>query len=347
MSEIAIKGINKSFGTNHVIRDLSLAVESGELISVVGPSGCGKTTLMKLIAGLEAPDSGDVLLGGISGRGIPANKRDAVIVFQDYGLFPHMTVAGNVEFGLVARGIDKKRRAVLAAEVLRRMGVGEKAGAYPHQLSGGQKQRVALARACVLKPKVLLLDEPFSALDTNLKDSMREFVFDLQKELGITTILVTHDRREAFMFSGRMAVLFEGRIAQFAPPEEIYRRPASRSIAEFCGEANYLAGEFDSGLFRCALGEFRLPAAGEGATTEGATTLMLRNDQIEFAADGVPCRIRQKRFQGYATTYAVEVAGAAGETIVLKLDCQGPGHESGENARIRACAGAGWIVADK
>ena len=336
MTGIRLENISKSFGGNRVIKGISLSIEKGEFVSILGPSGCGKTTLIKLIAGLEAPDSGDVFLGGVHSNGVSARKRGAVIVFQDYGLFPHMTVAKNVEFGLAARGMGKKERAAKVSRILERMRVGEKAASYPHELSGGQKQRVALARACVLNPNVLLLDEPFSALDASLRDDMREFVSNLHKELSITTILVTHDKKDAFTLSRRMGVILDGRLAQMAAPADVYSRPESRKVADFTGEANYVEGEVQSGVFACPLGEFRAPLR-----PDGPATLMLRRDQIQLAQSGVPCQIQQKQFQGHTTTYTVAIQGGG---IKLKLNFPGDSYAQGQAAHIQPTLGAGWVL---
>ncbi|MCL2852700.1 MAG: ABC transporter ATP-binding protein [Defluviitaleaceae bacterium] len=296
-----IENIHKSFGGNPVLKDISIDIDEGELVSILGPSGCGKTTLLRLVAGLETADSGSVFIDGRCCDDIPARKRGAVIVFQDYGLFPHMTVTANIEFGLVARKENRALRAKKTAHMLDIMQISDKASCYPHELSGGQKQRVALARACVLEPSLLLLDEPFSNLDTNLKDAMREFVSDLQRDLGITTVLVTHDKEEAFMLSQRVAVILDGCLRQFDTPRQIYARPRSIQVADFIGEANYISGTVLSGTFSCFLGNF--DASGR---PDGSARLMLRYDHLIADPDGgVPCQILEKKFRGRTTTYRV------------------------------------------
>jgi len=311
-----------------------MRIAEGEFVSVLGPSGCGKTTLLKLIAGLEVPDSGSVFIGGSCCDHIPARKRGAVIVFQDCGLFPHMTVTRNIEFGLMAKKISRAERAVKSARMLELMQLGDKAACYPGELSGGQKQRVALARACVLEPNVLLLDEPFSSLDTSLKDVMYELVLMLQRELKITTILVTHDKNEAFMLSQRVGVILDGRIQQFDTPQRIYANPSTKQVADFIGEANYVDGNVSDGVFICALGQF----AADGCP-EGPAQLMLRFDQIFLdRTNGFPSTVLEKKYKGGTTTYRVAVMGHC-----LMLNSPDNGFESGREAFVRAVADAACI----
>ncbi|MCL2699423.1 MAG: ABC transporter ATP-binding protein [Defluviitaleaceae bacterium] len=339
LSKVLIENINKHFGGNHVLKDVSLDINEGEFVSILGPSGCGKTTLLKLIAGLEAPTGGSVFIGGSCCDNIPARKRGAVIVFQDYGLFPHMTVTANIEFGLSARKESRALRAEKVTHMLNVMQISDKASCYPHELSGGQKQRVALARACVLEPKLLLLDEPFSNLDTGLKDVMREFVLKLQRELGITTILVTHDKEEAFMLSQRVAVLLDGRLQQFDTPQQIYSRPASKRTADFIGEANYISGTVIAGIFSCFLGNFN--ASG---IPDGDASLMLRYDHIRFDRnDGIPCRILEKKFRGRITTYRVVTLHEPVTELTLNSPDDGIPLDNCP-IFIKAVAGTGWVL---
>jgi iron(III) transport system ATP-binding protein len=311
-----------------------MRIEEGEFVSVLGPSGCGKTTLLKLIAGLEVPDSGSVFMGGNCCDHIPARKRGAVIVFQDCGLFPHMTVTQNIEFGLMAKKISRAERAQKSARMLDLMQLGDKAVCYPGELSGGQKQRVALARACVLEPNALLLDEPFSSLDTSLKDVTYEFVVMLQRTLKITTILVTHDKKEAFMLSQRVAVISDGRIQQFDTPQRIYNHPLTRQAADFIGEANYIDGNVSDGVFICPLGKF--DAAG---CHNGSAQLMLRYDQIVLErTNGFPCTILEKIYKGGTTTYRITVMG-----YCLTVNSYDNGFEPGQEAFVRPAADAGCV----
>jgi len=335
LPELRIDNLYKSFGKNRVLCGISMLIEEGEFVSVLGPSGCGKTTLLKLVAGLEAPDSGSVFMGGKCCDRIPARKRGAVIVFQDYGLFPHMTVTQNIEFGLIAKKIRRAERAEKTAKMLELMRLGDKAGCYPGELSGGQKQRAALARACVLEPNVLLLDEPFSSLDTNLKDVAYEMVVTLQGELKITTVLVTHDKKEAFMLSSRVAVILDGRIQQFDTPEKIYNNPPTRQAADFIGEANYIEGNVSGGVFTCPLGEFN--AANRH---DGSAQLMLRYDKIILdRANGLPCTVLGKKYTGGTTIYSVAAGGYG-----LTVNSYDNGFEPGQKAFVRAASNAGCIL---
>jgi len=334
LSELYLDNLCKSFGKNRVLRGISMRVNEGEFVSVLGPSGCGKTTLLKLIAGLEVPDSGSVYMGGVCCDRIPARKRGAVIVFQDCGLFPHMTVKQNIEFGLMAKKVSRRERAVKSAKMLELMRLGDKAASYPGELSGGQQQRVALARACVLEPNVLLLDEPFSSLDTSLKDVTYELVLMLQRELKITAILVTHDKKEAFMLSQRVAVILDGGIRQFDTPEKIYTAPLTKQVADFIGEANYIEGNVSNGVFICPLGKF-----DASVCHDGPAQLMLRFDQIALGrSDGFPGTVLEKIYKGGTTAYRVKAAGCC-----LTVNSYDNGFEPGQEAFVRAVTGAGCV----
>lgn len=242
-SIIILNKVTKNYGNVRALSSVSAEIAQGEFFSLLGPSGCGKTTLLRTIAGFENPDSGSVHIDGESMDGVEANRRPTNIVFQSYAIFPHMTVAENVGFGLRRRGLsssEMKSQIKSALEMVSLDGFGERDS---HKLSGGQRQRVALARALVLRPKVLLLDEPLSALDKKLRDQMQLELRNLQRAVGITFILVTHDQEEALIMSDRIAIMFEGKIAQLATPEEIYSRPLSRKVAEFIGDMNFLKAE--------------------------------------------------------------------------------------------------------
>ena len=236
---------SKRFDKVVALDDANLSVRRGELMTLLGPSGCGKTTLLNLVAGFLVADAGQVEIDGKRVNEIPTYKREIGMMFQNYALFPHMSIADNVGYGLRMRGVakpDLQRRVAQALSLVRLTGVEDR---RPFQLSGGQQQRVALARALVVSPKVLLLDEPFSALDKNLRASMQIEIKEIQRQLGLTTIFVTHDQSEALSMSDRIAVLFEGRIRQVGSPDEIYRRPADRFVASFVGDVNVLPGRLD------------------------------------------------------------------------------------------------------
>ncbi len=245
--DVELTGIAKRFGTTEVLRDIDIAVRRGELICLLGPSGCGKTTLLRILAGLVQPDRGRVIIRGQDVTRTPSYDRQIGLVFQNYALFPHMTVRANVAFGLHARRIREPeigQRITRALELLRLSGLD---GRYPRQLSGGQQQRVALARALVLNPDVLLLDEPLSNLDARLRQQVRDEIRALQREVGITTVLVTHDQEEALTLADRIVVLNAGAIVQIGAPLDVYRAPRDLFVANFLGDANALRGRVVSG----------------------------------------------------------------------------------------------------
>ncbi|WP_377512163.1 ABC transporter ATP-binding protein [Octadecabacter sp. R77987] len=266
-SIIDLHDVRKSFGAFEALKGINATIREGEFFSLLGPSGCGKTTLLRLIAGFETPTAGDITIDGKSMDGIAANARPTNMVFQSYAIFPHLNVADNVGYGLRTKRMPKadiKREVDKALAMVDLAGYGNRAA---HELSGGQRQRVALARALVMRPKVILLDEPLSALDKKLREQMQFELRELQKTLGITFILVTHDQEEALIMSDRIAVMFEGEIAQLATPEELYRRPATQRVASFIGVMNFLAARLvtssDQGLTLeiAALGHVTLPHA--------------------------------------------------------------------------------------
>lgn len=249
MSSVKLINLCKSFNKIKVLNNMNLDIKEGEIVSLLGPSGCGKSTTLKLIAGILHPDCGDILLNNESVLDIPIGKRDTVIVFQDYLLFPHMTLYENIEFGLKMKKINKNIRKSKVSELINLVKLKGYENKYPNELSGGQQQRVAIARSLAINPKVLLLDEPFSNLDINLRNEMREFVLGLQKHLKITTILVTHDKEEALMMSDRIAVMLNGEVKQFGTPDNLYENPKSKEVANIFGEKNYLIGNIRNGEF--------------------------------------------------------------------------------------------------
>lgn len=242
MTILQLNKINKSFGENHVLKDVSLSVEQGEFITFLGPSGCGKTTLLRIISGLESPDTGKVFLNGTDATSLPPNKRNVNTVFQNYALFPHMNVAANVGYGLKIRGIQKKEIAERVDNMLHLVKMDGYEKSMPDKISGGQKQRVAIARAAINEPAVLLLDEPLGALDLQLRRYLQGELKQIQRQLGITFIYITHDQEEAMNLSDRVAVMHSGKIEQIGTPSEVYDFPKTAFTAGFMGTANLLEG---------------------------------------------------------------------------------------------------------
>lgn len=243
MTVLRLKEIEKTYDSEFTLAPLELAIEEGEFFTLIGPSGCGKTTLLKVIAGLVTPDKGTIHHKGQDITEVVAERRHFAMMFQQPHLFPHMTVEQNVSFGLRMNKVPKTERTRRAKEALRQVGLESFAARYPSELSGGQQQRVSLARALVVEPELLLLDEPFSALDPQLKDEMQQLVKQLQKQLGITTVCVTHDQQEAFLLADRMAVMKEGKILQVGAPHTLYSHPDTRDVASFLGHTNVLAAQ--------------------------------------------------------------------------------------------------------
>lgn len=240
---VELTEITKSFGKFPAVTDVTLAIGDGEFFTLLGPSGCGKTTLLRTIAGFYAPDAGEIRFGGRRVNEVPAHRRETGMVFQNYALFPHLTVFDNIAYGLRARKVPRKEMQVRIGQIIKSVQLEGLEDRSPSQLSGGQQQRVALARAIVISPQILLMDEPLSNLDAKLRLNMREEVRRIQKELGITTIYVTHDQEEAMAVSDRIAILNRGRLEQVGTPLEIYYRPQSRFAAEFMGSCNIIEGD--------------------------------------------------------------------------------------------------------
>lgn len=241
-----LRNLSKAFGKARAVEEFSLTVPRGSFTTLLGPSGSGKTTVLRMVAGFVEPDSGDVLIGGRSQAGRPPNRRGVGLVFQDYALFPHMDVRANLSYGLRRRRIARAETAERVERTLASLDLEGLSGRYPHQLSGGQQQRVALGRVLVLEPEVLLMDEPFSNLDARLRLRLRVELKELQRELGITTLYVTHDQEEALSLSDSVVAMDRGRVQQVGTPHEIYLRPASRFVAEFVGDANLLPAQAES-----------------------------------------------------------------------------------------------------
>lgn len=295
---LVLENLRKSYdGVVNAVSGVSLSIAEGEFVSFLGPSGSGKTTTLMLIAGFEHADGGTIRLNGGLLSDLPAAKRNIGIVFQNYALFPHMTVGRNVEFSLKMRGMRRQEREKKARAALERVGLGKFEKRRPRELSGGQQQRTALARALVFEPNILLLDEPLGALDKNLREQMQIEIKTIQRDFGITTIYVTHDQSEAMTLSDRIVVFSHGVIEQCAPPLEIYNRPRTRFVAEFVGDCNFLKAR----VIDAAKGKFELPGIGTSTLSADATrrlveiapagevTLALRPELVRLAAPGETC----------------------------------------------------------
>ncbi|HUJ07793.1 MAG TPA: ABC transporter ATP-binding protein [Streptosporangiaceae bacterium] len=280
--EVRLEGLRREYGSVVALDGVDLTVHAGELVALLGPSGCGKTTTLRLLAGLEDADAGQVIVGGKDITRLPASKRDMGMVFQAYSLFPHMTVRENVAFGLRLRRMHSADRDKRSIEMLDLVGLSSQADRYPHQISGGQQQRVALARALAIQPQVLLLDEPLSALDAKVRAQLRDQIRRIQLEVGITALFVTHDQEEALAIADRVGVMQSGRIEQLAPPTQVYSRPATAFVAEFVGLTNRLSGTV-SGSTVTVRG-IDLPLV-DISTPPGPATALVRPEAVTLASD--------------------------------------------------------------
>lgn len=306
MSKIILNNIYKSFDNTKVLEDINLCVEDGELVSLLGPSGCGKTTTLKSIAGLIHVDKGSVFLGDERINDLAIEKRGTVIVFQDHLLFPHLNVSENIGFGLK---MAKRPKTYIKEQVNKMLDLVQLSGydnRYPNELSGGQKQRVALARALAIEPRVLLLDEPFSNLDPSLKDSIRELTLELQRKLKITTILVTHDREEALMYSDRIAIMLDGKIKQIGTPEELYLKPNSLEVAKFLVSNNYIEGKVHNRKFISKVFNFYTKTSDKLNAQA-----LIRPEDIEIISsiEGLEGNIITRKYAGDSTYYDILVNG--------------------------------------
>ncbi len=341
-AHVHLRGVEKAFGALPVLRGCDLAVRKGEVMTLLGPSGCGKTTLLRVIAGLVVPDLGSVSVGGRDVTLVPANRRQVGMVFQHYALFPHMTVFGNVAYGLrvrrVARAeIDRRVRAALGLVEL-----GALAERWPGQLSGGQQQRVALARVLVLEPEVLLLDEPFGALDAKLRQAMQVDLKKLVRRLGITTVFVTHDQDEALTLSDRMAVMQAGLIAQTGAPLEIYDRPASAYVADFVGRSNLIHGEAAGGRVEVC------PGVALATDATGPVTVVVRPEHLSLgggsAGRGWPGTLAFVKHAGPTTEYEVEVGWGRPLKVVAMREARRDDLAVGERVVVELRDPAGCVV---
>lgn len=312
MAGLALQELSKSYGPVAALCEVSLAVPHGQFVCLLGPSGCGKTTLLRLIAGLEEPTRGRVLLDGRDITSVPAHRRDLGMVFQSLALFPHLTAGENIAYPLRIRGVDREAQRRRVGELLELVRLPGLAGRPVNRLSGGQRQRIAIARALALSPKLFLLDEPLSALDAKLREAMQIELKQLQRQLGITTILVTHDQREAMTMADLVVVMHDGRVRQSDPPAEVYRRPIDAFVADFIGTTNILRGQTEGGRLRLAAGELDLPQL-EGR--EGDTVVSVRPEDIHLHPNATP---GPNRLVG-----RVAFMRDLGANLELRIDCAG------------------------
>ncbi|MBF9033762.1 ATP-binding cassette domain-containing protein [Rhodobacterales bacterium HKCCE2091] len=344
---IELRNVHKYYGDYHALRGITADIGAGEFFSLLGPSGCGKTTLLRAIAGFEDISSGAILIDHREMEGVPPNKRPTNMVFQSYAIFPHLSVAQNVGFGLRRSPMsgEEKRKAV--AEALEMVGLGGYGARAAHALSGGQRQRVALARALILKPKVLLLDEPLSALDKKMREQMQHELRRLQRQVGITFILVTHDQEEALIMSDRIAVMFEGSVAQLTDPQTLYRRPATRRVGEFIGMMNFLpaklSGETSGGAMVEVAGlgtaELLSDQIPEGRAREGSIGVRPESLTILHEGQTAPreanAEVVERTYYGDMTYYDVRPEGVDGTVSVSMRNMPGRRvSEPGERVRL-------------
>ncbi len=340
MGYLELEGVQKSFGGAPALHHLDLDLAAGEFVGLLGPSGCGKTTALRIVAGFESADAGRVLVDGKDVSGLAANRRDMGMVFQAYSLFPNMTAAQNIEFGLRLRGESSRARRARTGELLDLVGLADQAARYPNQLSGGQQQRVALARALAVRPQVLLLDEPLSALDAKVRVQLRDEIRRIQTELGITTLFVTHDQEEALAISDRVGVMSQGRLEQLDVPTVVYRDPATPFVAQFVGQTNVLDGSADGDAV-VVLGQ-RVAAPGAADHGRGHDVrvvvrpedigLVDRTDQQAIAAS-----VLTISFLGPVTRLSVRLDG--GTQQVVRVDAP-----SGQAERYRPGDPVGLVL---
>ena len=323
---LQIKSLWKAFGDFLALKDINLDIGKGEFICFLGPSGCGKTTLLRAVAGLDPQSRGEIYQGGKDISDLPTSKRDYGIVFQSYALFPNLTVARNIAFGLENTGRPKAEIKARVAELLALVGLPEQASKYPAQLSGGQQQRIALARAIAIKPGLLLLDEPLSALDAKVRIHLRHEIKELQRKLGVTTIMVTHDQEEALSMADRIVVMNHGTVEQVGTPTEIYRHPANLFVADFIGETNKVVTTYQNG--RVSFGSVSLQTDMQGVTEGAAVTVAVRPEDVvphlstaagDGAANLLPARLTDMEFLGSFWRCHLESKALGGQGLIANF----------------------------
>ncbi len=346
MTNISLDGLRRVFGSTVAVDSFNLEIASGEMVALLGPSGCGKTTTLRMITGLLAPSSGDIRFDGQSVLSIPTEKRGAVLVFQKHLLFPTMTVAQNVGFALKMAGIAKSEIDRRVNEMLELVELGGFGPRSAHELSGGQQQRVALARGLIARPKVLLLDEPLANLDANLRITMRQLIRDIQAELGITSIFVTHDQEEAVMLADRVVLMLDGIVQQSGEPKSFYDRPRTSAVARFFRNANFLAGHRDGNVIRTAIGDLEIDPSSSGDKS-GPVVLTVRPERAGLRENSqepncVPARVKTNIYMGTFVELIVEIEGSEWHIQA------GPGCElkPGDSTSIHLPKDAIWILED-
>ena len=351
MSDLVLDGVRKTFGRSVAVDDLSFKIGQGEFVSILGPSGCGKTTTLRMIAGFDRPDRGRILIDGRDMTNVPPQRRNIGFVFQQYALFPHMTVAQNVGFGLVMRNIPAGELRASVAETLALVRLGELTSRYPSQLSGGQQQRVALARALAIRPRLLLLDEPLSNLDAQLRDDMREEIRRIQREVGITAIFVTHDQSEAFALADRIAVMAHGRLQQIADPLSIYANPANATVSSFIGQSSLFDGTVvanEAGRVIVQVTEdAQLIATGADLMPGAICKVFVKHERVSLARS--PTEQSENRFSGAVTnrTYLGDSTRyTIATTAKLTLQATLPNRPGFEHFEIGDVVSAAWNAAD-
>lgn len=315
MTAVQLRGVRKEFGSFVAISNIDLEIESGELVALLGPSGCGKTTTLRMIAGLEVPSAGEICFDGKDVSEVAVQSRNVGMVFQRYALFPHMTVEKNVMFGLKVRGIPKAEIEERLEEILEVVQLQQFRHRFPAQLSGGQMQRVAIARTLITKPSVLMMDEPLANLDTKLRGEMRRFIRDLQQRLGTTTIFVTHDQIEAMELADRVAVIFDGDLAQYDAPDALYKRPNSIEIADFMGATNVFKADISGTTAKAEFGTLTFDP-GTRDVQDGLGHVMLRSEAIDLHLGAEPAGQN-------ATKGKVTARDFFGANISYSIDCNG------------------------
>lgn len=350
MTQVTLHSLSKTYDRHHpAVADVCLDIPCGRITALLGPSGCGKTTLLKMIAGLMPPSAGDICFDGQSVLQVPAERRGAVMVFQNHLLFPTLSVFDNIAFGLKMRGEPKTVIGERVAAMLDLVKLSGYERRRPHQLSGGQRQRVALARALVVEPKVLLLDEPLSNLDAHLRNEMRDLIYDLQRQLGITTVVVTHDQEEAVILADQIALIFDGALHQVGAPGDFYERPKTQAVARFFGGANFIPGQKSGAYVDTALGPFRHRGS---RLPDGPVLATIRPENIRLVADGkadnaVGGTVISRVYAGTHTRLRVQTC--LPELPPLEVVADGDDrqcHQEGDSVQLQLPAQKVWLLPD-